>query len=191
MVIKMDTKRYIWRIWSWNSNDRQEIARVATKGIDEDSEFEIVQQFLVKEFIKPEFRSKVELTERGFEWDDKTPEECLNYGMKPEEGESPCENCDGCLMGYEIDFVGREGSDYGTEPELRLINGTNSFYDLTEPKKPKKSADWNSLLRKAFDKSPQHGIAVLVARETPKQGIDPKYLRKCEEIAKDLESKTE
>lgn len=161
----MARKRYIWRIWEFDSNDRQEIARIGTKGLDEDSEFETVQEFVLDEFIKPEFRSDVEKTEFGLIWDESTPEECLKIQIENGEfGEfrnaaemesafendeySPCESCDGCEMGLEIEFVGEEGSDWQNKPEFKTIYGTNEFYDLSE-KKPKKASDWQKTLKKA------------------------------------------
>ena len=61
----------LYRIWSFDSNDRREIARI--KAFD----FETVQEFLLNTFIKPEYQQNIELTDYGLEWNNNTPEECL------------------------------------------------------------------------------------------------------------------
>jgi len=180
--------RYIWRIWAFDSNDRQEVARVATKGIDEDSEFEIVRDFVLKTFIKPEFRSKVLKSDFGLEWTEKNCETCQEI---VDAGDSACDLCEVEISGFQIENVGLEGESWGNEPELKTIHGTNEFYDLSDQKKPKKAADWEPRIKNAWDSSPELGIAALIVLGTPKKGIDAKYLEKCQSLLKEFENSNE
>jgi len=135
-VIKMS----LFRIWMWDQNDRREVARFKAE------EFEDVQQYLLKNFIKSEFQDDIESTECGLEWMNQDPEQCLKEidieDLTEDEREAynegeycPCETCEGCLMGYHIEEIeDPDGVSWGETWEFKTIYGTNEFYDLTQPK---------------------------------------------------------
>jgi len=132
-VIKMS----LFRIWMWEQNDRREVARFKAE------EFEDVQQYLLKKFIKEECQDDIELTECGLEWMNQDPEQCLKEidieDLTEDEVEAhtegeycPCETCEGCLMGYHLEEIEEaDGVSWGETWEFKTIQGTNEFYDLT------------------------------------------------------------
>jgi len=191
----------LYRIWSFDSNDRSEIARAIA------ANFETVQDYLLKEFIKPEFRNEVEITDYGLQWNSNTPKECLEYA-DPETYEyetkeeltqafnndeiNLCEFCEGCTAGFQIEELEKPtGLHFGETFEFKTIFGTNDFYDLTG-KRHTKAKDHNPLLSKAWKKDSETGIAALIlstVQEKPelKKGFDPELLRKSQEKTEGLE----
>ena len=121
----------LFRVWSWDQNDRCEIARFKADTFDE------VQAYLLEHFIKEEGRDDVEETEHGLEWSESTPEECIEQRKADEvedadeEDYSPCDSCDGCVAGFEIEEIEEPEAD---EFEFKTIQGTNEYYDLTKRK---------------------------------------------------------
>jgi len=169
-------KPILFRIWYFTENDRRETARI--KAYD----FESVQKFLLDEFIKPEFRDQVDLDEYGLSWMDNEPKECLEQMRLDEpdnkeykdEDFNPCESCDGCTVGFQIEEVEEpDGKSWGETWEFKTIYGTNDFWDLTKDK-PEKSPNWNPLLAHAWKISPQTGCDMLV-------GLT-KFCSKCGEM---------
>ena len=130
----------LYRIWSGDSNDRSEIARIKAKN------FETVQDFLLQEFIKPEFRDQIEKTEFGLEWNTRTPEECFEDLSEEEQSkisiDDVCMCCDGCTTYLQIEEIEKPDSK---SFEFKTIWGTNEYYDLTG-EKPVKAEDWHPTL---------------------------------------------
>ena len=148
----------LFRVWSWDSNDRTEIAHFKADA------FEEVQTYLLEHFIKEEGRDDVDKTNFGLEWMENDPDECAEQSEdrlcpicreeitltgKTSDGRligsckdaftieqwnddySPCDSCDGCTAGFEIEEVENPTDD---EYEFKTIQGTNEYYDLTKRK---------------------------------------------------------
>jgi len=171
----------LYRIWIYNSNDRRETARIKA------TDFDVVQQFLLSDFIKPEHREEVELTEYGLEWLDGDPEECkqhqdLDSEDRDDPDYNPCEYCDGCNAGFQIEEVeDPDPEDYS----FLTIFGTNDYYDLTQPQ-PEKAEDWDEGLYEAWKRDPQIGVATLILatiRDNPEleKGFSPDLIERSKQ----------
>lgn len=145
----------LYRIWSFDYNDRREIARAIAR------DFETVQDYLLNEFIKPEFREDIELTDYGLEWDE-TPdlETALQEGYvkNEEEYEEYMQYGEADIRGFQIEEIEQpSGLYWGEEFHFKTIFGTNDFYDLTG-KRHTKAKDTDTGLRQAWKKSPEFDI---------------------------------
>jgi hypothetical protein len=162
----------LYRIWSYDSNDRSETARAIAR------DYETVLQFVKKTFIDLEElrKNNVELeeTEMGLEW----CESCVNCEGKDTE---ECNMCEIQLSGYQIEEIETPDSiNFGETFDFKTIFGTNDFYDLTG-KRPKKSEDWNKLLCRAFKIAPQVGADTLLGL-TKLANMEGKDLDKSETV---------
>jgi hypothetical protein len=144
-------------IWRFDNSDRCESMRVL--GFN----FEQVQNFILDEFIKEEFKESIEFTDFGLEWEARKPQECFNELSKEEKKEidyniyEVCTFCDGCIEGFQIE----ETEEYTKEDlELKLIDGSNQFYDLTKDV-PIKAENWNNDLLTLWKKDVQKGVDAL------------------------------
>lgn len=141
----------LFRLWSGDSNDRQEIARTIAK------EFDVVQQWALKHFIKASYRKDVELTDMGLEWT-----RCNNCEEnKIEEKDmanqdNPCENCEN-----STEYIQIEETEDLNDLDYKTIMGTDEFFDLTT-KRYRKRKDWNKTLSNAWKTDPQKGCDTLL-----------------------------
>ncbi len=111
----------IYRIWSYDSNDRSEIGRI--KALN----FETVQDFILYSTIKPEYRKDITETDIGFELITCNKEECLENNQEENE-DSICDLCSmPSIYGIEI----QEYQDSEIEQEYKTILGTNEYWNLT------------------------------------------------------------
>jgi len=86
--------------------------------------------------------------------------ECMEYELN--EDFNPCETCEGCTVGLQIEEIEKpSGVTFGETFEFKTIMGTNDFYDLTT-KRARKSKDFNPLLARAWKIKPQMGANMLL-----------------------------
>jgi len=196
----------LFRVWYDDSNDRDEIARFKADDFDE------VQEYLLKNFIKEDQQEKVEETDFGLEWNQFEPDECIeqhkadkdcdacifgpHHGLRCkdsnleceafeyDEDYNPCDMCDGCSAGFEIEEVEEPTED---EFEFKTIQGTNDYYDLTKPEGQEKAPDWDKTLSGAWKKSPEHGIAALLLNPiTPQEALSNELKEKSKKLLEEL-----
>ena len=170
----------LFRIWNYDFNDRCEIARFKADDFDE------VQEYLLKNFIWEESQERVEKTDFGLEWNEFTKEECIeqhaedkdcdaciygpNHGLRCKESNlecvafeldpdyDPCNMCDGCITGFEIEEVEDPTDD---EFEFKTIYGTNEYYDLTIRKALEKKLEEAEKQYYSVSEDPLKGTDVL------------------------------
>jgi hypothetical protein len=135
----------LYRVWYSDGNDRDEIVRV--KAFDMGA----VEKLLKAEFIKPDSEMI------WFAGDD----ECSVYELTPKEPEET-EETDEDDFEQEIETISIELEENPEEDDysLKLIDGTNHYYDLTQPK-VFKAPDWNPTLASVWHKNPQKGCDML------------------------------
>ena len=205
----------LFAIYHFDYNDRDEIARFKAKT------FEDVQAYLLKNFIKEGQQDKIGETDFGLEWDENYPDECrkqraIDEDKELDEDENPCDMCDGCTAGFEIDEIEEPEDD---EFEFRTIYGTNEYYDLTKlkewcdncetifcpdrynamidikcpldynPDDIAKADDWDKTLSGAWRKSPEHGIAALLLNPiTPQEGLSKELIESSKKKLAELDN---
>jgi len=146
----------LFRVWYFDSNDREEIARFKA------DDFEDVQDYLLKHFIKEGKQEEIEETDFGLMWNQFEPDECIEQhradGVEEarDEDYNPCDMCDGCEAGFSIEEIEDPTED---EFEFKTIQGTNDYYDLT--------------IRKSLEKKLEQ--------------IETQYERLSEQLSKDVD----
>lgn len=176
----------LYRIWLFDSNDRREIARILAFDFETVQKF-LLEEFIKPEFRKDVEEWEYGLQwdantpEECLKYVDKSCESCkhrlTNENLddycelkeiidtckkyKLDQNYNPCEFCDGCLTGFQIEEIENpDGKSWGETFEFKTIMGTNDFYDLTGDK-PEKAQDWNPLLARAWKIDPQTGCDML------------------------------
>ena len=138
----------LYRLWSFDSNDRSEIAHVIARS------FKDAQQFALNYYITPQYQKDTELTEFGLEWSI-----CVDCEDKKTcEDTSYAQDCEVSTEGIQIEETKEIETD---DLSFKTIMGTNDVFDLTT-KYVKKSQNWNDTLARAWKIDPQKGCDTLL-----------------------------
>ena len=141
----------LYRLWSFDSNDRSEIAHVIARS------FKDAQQFALSYYVETQYQKDVELSECGIEWS--ICGDCnASNDLAEETKEEICGTCENNIEGIQIEETEEINTD---DLSFKTIMGTNDFFDLTT-KYVKKSQNWNDTLARAWKIDPQKGCDTLL-----------------------------
>jgi hypothetical protein len=136
----------LYRLWWSDGNDRDELCRVKAFCMDD------VEKLIQEKLITPD-------TELDWVSGD---DEYSVYDLIPKESESEKTDDDDI---YSEEYTESISVELEEKPEpvdysLKLIDGSNQYYDLTTIP-PTKAPDWNPTLNAVWSKDPQKGVDML------------------------------
>lgn len=179
-MVKMENQNEtnLYRIFYSDGNNRDELGRVSAKDIDQ------AVEYAVKQYFKPDLE---------FEEDSGDDEhlylriDSCKYCDKQEimeinDIEDEEKLCEYCEVSEYIEIM----LDEEAEPEFKTIYGVNEYANLENGQLP---YDYNPLLAKSWEQSPEKGIAALILttiEENPEleQGFSTELIEKSKETLK-------
>jgi len=116
----------LYRIWYFTPDSRREVARILSDNIDK------VYDFLLKEFIQPEARDKVDtnMIEDCIVWNEFEPEDCIGLMDK---------DCTSCK--YAPPDLTQTKCDKTNKTQLEMVSEDCEYYQIDKDYNPCESCD--------------------------------------------------